>query len=150
MTSPRRSKITNKTTATLPLTHLSLDKMVAISQTTFSNAFSWMKSFVFRFEFHWIFTHNGPIHNIPALVQIMAGRRPGDRPLSEPMMVRSLTQAIIWTIADPVQRRIYASLGGDELTASMIRSARDSQKSPKNWMLFLNKGNELCKAFTSC
>ena len=35
------------------LTHLPLDKMVAISQTTFSNAFSWMKSFVFWFEFHW-------------------------------------------------------------------------------------------------
>ena len=29
------------------------DKMAAISQTTFSNAFSWMKSFVFWFEFHW-------------------------------------------------------------------------------------------------
>ena len=30
----------------------------------------------------------GPIDNIPALVQIMAWRRPGDKPLSEPMMVR--------------------------------------------------------------
>ena len=29
----------------------------------------------------------GPINNIPALVQIMAWRRPGDKPLSEPMMV---------------------------------------------------------------
>ena len=29
----------------------------------------------------------GPISNIPALVQIMAWRRPGDKPLSEPMMV---------------------------------------------------------------
>ena len=28
-----------------------------------------------------------PINNIPALVQIMAWRRPGDKPLSEPMMV---------------------------------------------------------------
>ena len=28
----------------------------------------------------------GPIYNIPALVQIMAWRRPGDKPLSEPMM----------------------------------------------------------------
>ena len=26
------------------------------------------------------------INNIPALVQIMAWRRPGDKPLSEPMM----------------------------------------------------------------
>ena len=30
------------------LTHLSLDEMAAISQTMFSNAFSWMKRFVFR------------------------------------------------------------------------------------------------------
>ena len=30
----------------------------------------------------------GPINNIPALVQIMAWRRPGDKPLSGPMMVR--------------------------------------------------------------
>ena len=28
-----------------------------------------------------------PINNIPALVQIMAWCRPGDKPLSEPMMV---------------------------------------------------------------
>ena len=28
----------------------------------------------------------GPINNIPALVQIMAWRRSGDKPLSEPMM----------------------------------------------------------------
>ena len=30
----------------------------------------------------------GPIKNIPASVQIMAWRRPGDKQLSEPMMVR--------------------------------------------------------------
>ena len=34
------------------LTHLPLDKMAAIWQTTFSSASSWMKSFVFWFEFH--------------------------------------------------------------------------------------------------
>ena len=33
----------------------------------------------------------GPINNIPALVQIMAWRRPGDKPLSEPMIVSLLT-----------------------------------------------------------
>ena len=32
---------------------LPLDKMATISQTAFSYAFSWMKSFVFWFEFHW-------------------------------------------------------------------------------------------------
>ena len=33
------------------------------------------------------FVPKGQINNIPALVQIMAWRRPGDKPLSEPMMV---------------------------------------------------------------
>ena len=33
------------------------------------------------------FVPKGPIDNIPALVQIMAWRRSGDKPLSEPMMV---------------------------------------------------------------
>ena len=32
-----------------------------------------------------------PINNIPALVQIMGWRRPGDKPLSEPMLVNLLT-----------------------------------------------------------
>ena len=37
----------------------------------------------------------GPINNIPALVQIMAGRRPGDKPLSEPMMFSLLTHICV-------------------------------------------------------
>ena len=36
------------------------------------------------------FVPKGPINNIPALVQIMAWRRSGDKPLSEPMMVSLL------------------------------------------------------------
>ena len=42
------------------------------------------------------FVPKGPINNIPALVQIMAWCRPGDKPLSEPMMV-SLTTHICVT-----------------------------------------------------
>ena len=33
------------------------------------------------------FVPRGPIHNIPTLVQVMAWRRPGDKPLSKPMIV---------------------------------------------------------------
>ena len=61
--------------------------MDAIWQTTFSSAFSWMKMFEFLLKFHWSFIPKGRINNIPALVQIMAWRWPGDKPLSEPMMV---------------------------------------------------------------
>ena len=35
------------------LTHWGWDKMAAIFQTTFSNAFSWIKMFKFRLIFHW-------------------------------------------------------------------------------------------------
>ena len=62
-------------------------QMDAISQTIFSNAFSWMKMFEFRLKFHWIFVPKCPINNIPAMVQIMAWRRPSNMPLSEPMVV---------------------------------------------------------------
>ena len=35
------------------LTHWGRDKMAAICQTTFSNAFPWMKMYEFRLKFHW-------------------------------------------------------------------------------------------------
>ena len=42
-----------------------------------------------------MFVPMGPINNIPALVQIMAWRRSGDKPLSEPMMVRLPTHICV-------------------------------------------------------
>ena len=47
------------------------------------------------------FVPKGPINHIPALVQIMAWRRPGDKPLAEARMV--------------IYRRIYASFSLNEL-----------------------------------
>ena len=41
------------------------------------------------------FVSRGPINNIPALVQIMTWRRSGDKPLSEPTMVRLLTRICV-------------------------------------------------------
>ena len=35
------------------LTHWGRDKMAAISQTMFSNVFSWMEIYEFRLKFHW-------------------------------------------------------------------------------------------------
>ena len=69
------------------LTHWGRGKIDTILQTTFSNAISWMKMFEFRLKFHWSFP-KGPINNMPVLVQIMAWRRTGDKPLSEPMMAQ--------------------------------------------------------------
>ena len=62
--------------------------MAAILQTIFSNAFSRMKIYRYQLRFHWsLFAR---VNNIPALVQIIAWRRSGDKPLSEPMMVSLL------------------------------------------------------------
>ena len=41
------------------------------------------------------FVPKGPINNIQALVQVMAWRRSGDKPLSEPMMVSWLTHICV-------------------------------------------------------
>ena len=69
--------------------------MAAIFQTTYSNAFSWMKMHEFRLRFHWSLFPKGPINKISALVQIMTWRRSGDKPLSEPMMVSLLTHICV-------------------------------------------------------
>ena len=41
------------------------------------------------------FVPRGPINNIPTLVQVMAWRRPGNKPLSEPMIVRLPTHICV-------------------------------------------------------
>ena len=69
------------------LTHWGRDKMAAISQTTHSNTFSWMKLLRISIEISLNFVPKGAINNIPALVQIMATRHSGNKPLSEPMLV---------------------------------------------------------------
>ena len=69
--------------------------MVAIFQTTFSNGFSWMKMYEFRLTFHWSLFLRVKSTIFPALVQIMAWRRSGDKPLSEPMMVSLLTHICV-------------------------------------------------------
>ena len=57
------------------------------------------------------------INNIVSLVQIMAWRRPGDKPLSEPMMVSLLTHICVtrpqWVkgIATIVHREVLAYVG---------------------------------------
>ena len=65
-----------------------------------------------KFENVWItnkislkFVAEGPINNIPALVQIMAWCRPSDKPLSEPMTDYQC---------------IYVSLSLNELSALLI------------------------------
>ena len=72
--------------------------MAAISRTKSSDAFSLMKKFCIFIKISLKFVPKGPIDNSPALVQIMAWRRPGDKPLFEPMLVSLLTHIWVKTL----------------------------------------------------
>ena len=50
------------------------------------NCFSVIENIWIPIKISLKFDPRGPINSIPALVQIMAWRRPGDKPLSEPML----------------------------------------------------------------
>ena len=71
------------------LTYWGPDKMAAISETILSKAFSWMKMLEFWLKFHWSLFPKVQL-TIQALVQIMAWRQPGGKPLSEPVLVSLL------------------------------------------------------------
>ena len=67
----------------------------------------------------------GPFSNIPALLQIMAWRRPGDKPLSEPIMVSLPTHICVtrpqWVKVPSAKRRM--SLFCSSLNVKLSRSS---------------------------
>ena len=70
------------------LTYLPLDKMAAIlADDIFKRIFLNEKTRIL-IKISLKFILKGPINKIPALVQIMGWRRPGDKPLSEPMLIQ--------------------------------------------------------------
>ena len=77
------------------LTHRGRDKMAILFLMTFANAFYWEK-YMNSIKISLKFVANGPINNIPELVQIMAWHRPWDEP---------------WLF----DWKIYASVGHNEL-----------------------------------
>ena len=86
------------------------------------------------------FVPTGSINSIPALVQIMAWCWPGDKPLSESMMVRLLTFiCITWpqwaVIQDNVKMMIlweYNALGkADKISDKMINLYKNSKKATR-------------------
>ena len=73
------------------LTHWGRVKMAAIFETTFFKCIFLNENICISLKISLGYVRKVRISNIPALVQIMAWRRPGDKPFSEPMMVRLLT-----------------------------------------------------------
>ena len=75
-----------KETTTFYLTHWGRDKMTTIFKMTFFKCIFLNENICISIKISLKFVPKLQINNIPALVQIMAWHRPGDKPLSEPMM----------------------------------------------------------------
>ena len=93
------------------------------------------------------FVPHGPINNIPALVQIMAWRRPGDKPLSEAMMVRLLTHICVtrpqWVNSSPPGQngRHFAD------DCHIRRTFQKPKWSKIRWLATLQVKIKLCKVW---
>ena len=89
-------------------THWGRDNMSAISQTTFSNAFIWMKmyEFLLNLKFYWSLFLRTQLTISSIGSDNGSRRRPGDKPLSEPMMVSLLTHICVtrprWVFIKPL------------------------------------------------
>ena len=93
----------------LLLTQWGWDKLVTISQTVFSDHFLEWKCVNLAYKISLKSILKVWINNIPALVQIMARRRLGDKPLSEPMS-RGLNELISTSSNDKHFLFVYFSL----------------------------------------
>ena len=100
------------------VTHWGRDKMAAISQTTRSKRIFVNENVRISIKKSLKFVPNGPVNNILALVQIMAWRRPGDKPLSEPMVVSLLTHICVtrpqwgnWTTGKHISMKFESVYG---------------------------------------
>ena len=107
--------------------------MDAISQTTFSRAFVNENCFIL-IKCSLKYVRNGPIDNNPALVQIMAWRRSGDKPSSEPMI--SLPTHICITRPQWVNQCPNPNAGLADMSL-WKESKVDSTVHPKIWSLSL-------------
>ena len=69
------------------------------------------------------FVSKGSINNIPALVEIMAWCRPGDKPLSEPMMVNLPTHICVtrpqWLKNE--RKKLHKSLGFEDRAKGLTK-----------------------------
>ena len=92
------------------------------------------------------FVPKGPINNIPALVQIMAWRRPGDKPLSEPMLIFVPTHICV-TRSQWVKTGFSLDLlAAHQATISRLIARSRGVSKPRDWWFELSHRYEICQA----
>ena len=110
--------------------------MATIFQMTYQNGFSWMKTYELWLKISRKFVPEGPINNIPVSVQIMAWRRPGDKPLSETMMVILPTHKCI------TRPQWVNGFGGKQVTCHRMNIQGQTQIFISSKWLLLNLRNK--------
>ena len=89
----------------ISLTQLPLDKMAAVLADDNFKCIFLNENYRILIQISLNFVPKGPINNIPALVQIIAWRRTGDKPLPE-LMVTQFTDAYSYwdsaLVCDPI------------------------------------------------
>ena len=113
------------------LTHWSRDKMAVIPQTIFSHALWWIEMYTFCLRFHWKLTI---IDNNPALVQIVAWRQKGNKPLFEPTLL-NLPTHICATGPQSVKLPRSMLKTRECVTTSQHLSSRDIQSICHEWYM---------------
>ena len=87
------------------------------------------------------FVPGGPINNIPTLLQIVALRRPSDKPLSEPMTVRLTTHICV---TRPQWVKKWLCLSGHRVALVVHRAQKSVPDSAGEWPTFLPPPLESC------
>ena len=134
------------------LTDWGRDKIAAISQTTFW----WMKIHGFLLKMSLKFVCKVRINNIPAMVQIMVRRRPGDKPLSGSLIVNLLTHiyitgpqwvngvAFIWRDTSATVKMSHIKSASTMVSQlSLGRSLTEDLYNPKRIYMSIDSGSKL-------
>ena len=87
------------------------------------------------------FVPRGQINNIPTLLQVMAWRRPGDKPLSEPMMVRLTTHIYV---TRPQWVKKWLCFSGHRVALVVSRVQKSVPDSAGEWPTVLPPPLESC------
>ena len=130
------------------LAHWGRDKMAAILQTTFSNAYFLNENVCISLKISLKLVHEVRVNIISILVQIMAWRRSGDKPLSEPIMVNLLTHICVtrpqWFKLVHVSKigRWWPRMHHGTWLALVFTKANVDKSSVKSWSVHLWMGSQ--------
>ena len=120
----------------IPSTHIPLTAILSrgdklLWQRTISNAFSWMKMIEFRFNFHW-----NLFQFTTTLVQVMAWRLFGAKPLPEPMLTQFIDAYMCHSTSHGWGQSSKPHSGSQRPYCMHVKWLTHSCRAPTCWPIF--------------